>query len=535
MKMLLASVGWLGCAVSLCYADTPDTASRNNRYALIIGIGNYTKTTIPALKGVQYDMVSAKRMANSMAIPDQNIVYIRDSQATADTIKTELKQLNTKLQPGDRLFVYYSGHGTRWHDPSSPAGVCTEGLVTSEGDVLSNQEIGKLLEPVAKKTDKMLVFYDACFSGGVVGNPFKTRALTVNNVRFTPKFTTEAATPECFQPSNFKTRSLNTALQQQGGLPQNIVHIAASRPDEVSFDNGNEGGLATTAWRDCLMGEAKDLDGSGAITVDEITQCAQVKLNHNLANQPGILGQHMTIGGNKSFVPAWIKAAFIAPAEPVHAPATPSQAQATTPSGQMPSSDTSQPVTETPVTFSKPVSPAAILAEVHEQRDGAKPVNVSLPGKVMHIGKDKLALSITPGQNGYLYIALAGSDQKSLYLLYPNKLDSHNAVKAGQTITLPRKEWQIEAAGPTGKDTLLIMVTDSPRDLSRLKAEPAGPFMQTLLDESGRSQLQQVLVTSANNAQSDCRAQGGTLRNLVVAKQCSDAFGSALISIDEVK
>lgn len=59
--------------------------------------------------------------------------------------------------------------------------------------------------------------------------------------------------------------------------------------------------------------------------------------------------------------------------------------------------------------------------------------------------------------------------------------------------------------------------------------------MQTLLDESGRSQLQQVLVTSANNAQSDCRAQGGTLRNLVVAKQCSDAFGSALISIDEVK
>ncbi|MCW3480583.1 caspase family protein [Neisseriaceae bacterium JH1-16] len=488
-------------------SDEPTTV--NNRYAMIIGVGQYSNSSIPSLKGVQYDMVSAKQMANSMGIPDENISYLRDEQATAEHIKQAIQQMNQRLRNGDRLFVYYSGHGTRWHESSSAEGTCTEGLVASDGDVLSNREMGRLLEPLAKKTDKMMVFYDACFSGGVAATPMKTRALTINNTVLTPKFTAEGAPSSCFSPSNFKTRSLSNALKEQGGLPQNIVHIAASKPDEVSFDNAQLGGLATTAWRDCLQGEAKDLDGSGAITVDEITQCAQAKLDSHLANQPGVLGQHMTVGGNKQFVPAWIKSAFVT--QPVNAPIA-----------QAPAPTSSQ---------VRQANPAEILEQIHAQRDGGRVLKAELKSEQLKIGRDTLALSITAPQDGYLYIALAGSDNKSLYLLYPNKLDVNNVIKAGQTVQLPRKEWQVDAGGPAGRDSLLVMVTDSPRQLNQLKAESAGPFMQTLLDNQGRSLLQQVLATSANTRNAECTA---TLRNLQVSKRCSDAFASALLQLQEV-
>ncbi|MDN0075107.1 caspase family protein [Crenobacter sp. SG2303] len=496
------------CSTAVFAADAPATS--NSRYALIIGVGHYSKSSIPSLQGVQHDMVSARQMANSMGIPDDNIRYLRDDEATSEHIKQAIQQLNQRLHNGDRLFVYYSGHGTRWHEPTNPDGICTEGLVASDGNVLSNREIGKLLEPLAKKTDKMMVFYDACFSGGVVATPMKTRALTFNNMVLTPKFTSATAPTLCFDPSNFKTRSLNSVLKDQGGLPQNIVHIAASKSDEVSFDNSQSGGLATTAWRDCLQGEAKDLDGSGAITVDEITQCAQAKLDNNLANQPGVLGQHMTIGGNKQFVPAWIKSAFVAPSD-----STPTHGE---------TEANSRPLRQ--------ASPADILEQIHAQRDGGRELKVELKASQLKIGQDKLAMSITSPQDGYLYIALAGSDSKSLYLLYPNRLDSDNAIKAGQTVQLPRKAWQIDAGGPVGRDSLLVMVTDSPRQLKQLKAEAVGPFMQTLLDMQGRSLLQQVLATSDNGRNGECSA---TLRNLQVSKRCSDAFASSLLNLQEVE
>lgn len=518
MKKSLLSVALAALCISSIALATDEPATANNRYALIIGIGHYSNAAIPSLKGVQHDMGSAHQMAVSMGIPDENISYLRDEQATAEHIRQAIAQLNQRLHSGDRLFVYYSGHGTRWHESSSAEGMCTEGLVATDGDVLSNREMGKLLEPLARKTDKMMVFYDSCFSGGVVANPMKTRALTINNTLYTPKFTSATAPGSCFSPSNFKTRSLSTALKEQGGLPQNIVHIAASKPDEVSFDNAQRGGLATTAWRDCLQGDARDLDGSGAITVDEITRCAQAKLDENLANQPGVLGQHMTVGGNKEFVPAWIKSAFVTPA-PVPAPTATAAVQNNTPLAA-------------PQVVHQ-ASPAEILEQIHAQRDGSRELQVKTVREQLKIGRDKLELNVTSPQDGYLYIALAGSDGKSLYLLYPNKLDGDNRIKAGQTVQLPRKTWQVDAGGPVGRDSLLVMVTDSPRQLKQLKTEAAGPFVQTLLDRQGRSLLQQVMASSANTGMAEC-SSAVPLRNLQVSKRCSDAFASSLLQLQEV-
>ena len=97
---------------------------------------------------------------------------------------------------------------------------------------------------------------------------------------------------------------------------------------------------------------------------------------------------------------------------------------------------------------------------------------------------------------------------------------------------LPRKGWRITAAGPKGFDTVLVMVSDSPRDLSTLAGQAMGPFVKTFLTPQGHSQLQTLLGNSANADQLVCQ-QGGSMRNLNVERECSDNFASALIQIEE--
>ena len=180
------------------------------------------------------------------------------------------------------------------------------------------------------------------------------------------------------------------------------------------------------------------------------------------------------------------------------------------------------------------VKPSALLAQIHAQRNASRQLTATANPKVMRILQDPLHLRIQSPKAGYLYVALAGSDQKSLYLLYPNKLDGNNRIEANQTIELPKTGWKITAAGPKGMDTVLVMVTDSPRDLSQLDGENVGPFVKTLLTTDGKSKLQWLLANSENQDQKACQ-MGGNKRNLQVSEACSDGFASALVEIQEVE
>lgn len=499
-----------------------------SRHALIIGVGEYKVSGVMPLKGVAFDVQSAKQMAMAMSIPEDNITYLRDQQATAEQIRRAIQDLNTRVRSGDRVFVYYSGHGARWVDPKGSPDHCTEGLLSTDGQAITNTEVGDLLSPIASKTDKLMVFYDACHSGGIANQPLRTRAMTGALSALTPKFAGGLSSEACAVPSNMKTRSLSNALGAKGILPGNIVSIAASRPDEVSFDDARSGGLATVAWRDCMLGKAKDLDQSGSVNVEEITRCAQDTLNQKLTQFPDILGQNMTIGGNKAFIPTFQVAGLTTTQD--MAPSTPPQAVAASVESSL-SANALAPSLPTPST--QAVQPAELLAQIHAQRDASRPLEVSANPSVMRIQQDPLRLKIQSPRSGYLYIALAGSDQNSLYLLFPNNLDGNNAVQANQTIELPRANWRVTAGGPKGVNTVLVMVSDSPRDVSQLAGQKVGPFVKPLLSQTGKSQLNTLLGLSENSDQTVCQ-QGGRKRNLNVEQDCSDGFASALIRVEEV-
>ena len=509
--------------------------ARSNRHALIIGISRYADAATPPLPGARIDKESATQMARAMQVPASNIQYLQDDQATGDNIRNALRELTNKVQDGDRVFIHFSGHGTRYNDPA--AGGCVEALLAYDGGqsgTLTNREVASLLKPMTNKTDKLFVMYDACHSGGVVQAASSVRTRGFSNINdvgvLRPKFA--SISDACGRPVNVKTRNLVVEAQSTGALPQDIIHVSASRDNEISFDDELKGGLATQYMRDCMLRDAKDLDRSGAISMEEIRICAQEKINKRMANDTNYKPHNLVLNGNADFVPAWFSQISAAPvvSVPVAAPAAVLAAPVASVVASAPAAPVAV-VAATPAPVPPPLTGEQALRQMFDQRDAKRNVQVSLGQASLRIGKDALDLTVQSDRDGYVYIALAGSDNQAVYMLFPNALDSNNQIKAGQKLVLPRPHWRVTAGGPVGTDHVMVMVSDAPRDLSALAANKAGPFVSSLNDAQGRAQLGALLSSARLADTTQCQSAATRVQN----SACSDAYGAAMVAVEEVK
>ena len=503
--------------------------ARVNRHALIIGISRYLDANTPPLPGARIDRASATQMATAMQVPASNIAYLQDEQATGANIRKALKDLGDKVQNGDRVFIHYSGHGTRYNDPAS--GGCVEALLAYEGGQsgnITNREMTSLLQTITGKTDKLFVMYDACHSGGLVNIPPAVRTRGLANINdeglLRPKFS--SISEECGRPVNVKTRNLMIELNDKGALPQDVIHISASRDNEISFDDEQKGGLATQFVRDCMIRDAVDLDKSGAISMEEIRQCAQTKINQRMQNDANYKAHNLVLSGNVGFVPAWFSQAQLQTQVVTTPVAVPVVAIAPVP----PAAVAAIPVVSAPITVA-PLTGEQALRQMFDQRDAKRKVTVRLAKTQLKIARDTLEMSVQSDKPGYVYVALAGSDNQSVYMLFPNDLDQNNKIEAGQTLQLPRANWRVKAGGPAGNNNLLVFVADGPRDLSQLGAGKVGPFSSSLNDAEGRAKLGALMGTSRLVTGQACDSASNRKNN----PRCSDAFGAAMVSVEEVK
>lgn len=288
--------------LTLLTAWTAQAQTPALRSALVIALSQYDPSVgASTLAGVPHDVESARRIAMAMGIPDQHIRTVRDREATKENILLEIKKLGERTREGGRSFIYFSGHGTRFWDPSVNG--CVEGLLSFDGQAITNEELARATQKVTAEADKVITMIDACHSGGVTSSQPSARSLGA--APFSPKFTLKANTAAdlCSQPSNLKTRSLLNESTRLGALQENVVQITSSRPDEVSFDEPGKGGLATQGIRDCLLGKAVDVDGSGAVSLAEIQQCAQAFVNQRLQGFQDLAPHHVSVSGNRNLIP----------------------------------------------------------------------------------------------------------------------------------------------------------------------------------------------------------------------------------------
>ena len=644
------------------------------RYALIIGIGQYSPDSgASVLPGIPKDMENVRKIARAMQIEERNIVELRDAQATRKNIVQALEKLRQQVQNGDQVLIYFSGHGTRL----SAAGRCSEGLITytpgayTVADLLSEEDLARYTQPISQKADKLITLFDSCFSGGVLAA--RTRSLA-QDLGIRPRFSPAAG--ECSVPVNDRnTRSFAPVMTRLGAAQENFVQIAAANYNEVSWDFPTIGGLATHSLTQCLLGDASDLNRSGAVSLDEVRQCAQAKVDaamkpfastgrapstiqvrgaRNLIvvptqpqaalapPPPPAPPRPAAATGSPSTAPkptpmpavaqttvpaaqapapvqmaqapmpapaiqtpapaplAQIPAPMVPPSAPPSAPPTaqlpapvqvaqatavvappaavvappaaveappvspspavptvirPAPAQAPAPvaapapstvaAGEYRAESTTQPITSPtppptlpavvaaahavaatgaaaaaadapsaatpapliaqaivrpmPSALPEPEKPAeqllasaATLQDIYAMRNGRLKLEVSAPEQLT-IDKDPLQFSVRSNTAGYLYAVMLGSDGRSFYLLFPNKLDGDNRIKANTTYRFPRPGWAVKAGGPEGVNHLLFVVSQSPRDprvfVPTDSGDGGGPFTFAVTDLIARQRL----------------------------------------------
>ena len=512
----------LACSIA---ASSSFASADERHHALIIGVGQYSKGSgAKPLLGVAKDMDTSRRMALAMGVPEQQIIELRDTNATKQNILAALDRLKQKVGAGEKVFIYFSGHGTSYSTKNG----CEQGFIPytqgryTQDDLISEAEIAGYTSKISQVADKAVVMVDACFSGGVVAS--RTRSISqAANVR--AKFVAPANDKCDVAVNQTVTRSFAPAMQRFGVPQENFVQISAANYNEVSWDNEQLGGLATHSIGQCLLGEAKDINSSGAITLEEIRLCAQVKLNTLMAphKAAGMLPSTIQMRGTRNLIvvqdlpkpvvlaavnlpvsstapssvaPAKPPAAVVPPTPVLSSPVTPVITQATPvpppvaqPSAPALTPPVAQVPAETPV--EQLAASAATLEDIYAQRNGRLKVEVTAP-KSLVIGKDPFAFSVRSNTNGYLYAVMLGSDGKSFYLLYPNKLDQDNQIKANVTYKFPKPGWSIKAAGPEGTNRVLFVVSQSPRDpkiFALDEVSGGGPFAFSLAEMTARKRL----------------------------------------------
>ena len=155
----------------ISYTQIPTTTSQN--YALVIGISKYQN--IISLKYADDDAyLFSKYLIDEEICKRNNISLLVDSNATKGNIYKELYKIKDKIKSGDKVFIYFAGHGDVENDIESGFLLpynCESTNYAATGIDISLLE--RYVNSFINKECKVVLITDACrsgsLSGGIIG------------------------------------------------------------------------------------------------------------------------------------------------------------------------------------------------------------------------------------------------------------------------------------------------------------------------------------------------------------------------------
>lgn len=164
------------------------------------------------------------------------------------------------------------------------------------------------------------------------------------------------------------------------------------------------------------------------------------------------------------------------------------------------------------------------LQDLVARADPSIQVSASVEQATLVIDKDALRFRVRASEAGHLYVYFTGTDKRHFHLLFPNRLDGANRIEPGAELRLPRKGWEITAAGPPGTNHLVVLVSREKRDLSRAGLRITNALIPEFdLAESERLWRQRTPDANPFAGEPQC-----------TVSSCSGAYGATMLTIDEV-
>jgi len=148
----------------------PALAQEQNKYALLIGIDEYTSSSL-IKKELNFAAADAKSMEESLTKRGWKAKPLLNAEASRRRIIRELHLLSLKAGPSDKVLIYFAGHGVRdGRGKGTTYWVTTDASV--ENLVADGIRLNHILEYVNEigAQEKMLIL-DHCYSGDFESAP----------------------------------------------------------------------------------------------------------------------------------------------------------------------------------------------------------------------------------------------------------------------------------------------------------------------------------------------------------------------------
>jgi uncharacterized caspase-like protein len=226
-----------------------------NRWAVVIGIGEYENKRIPKLRFAVSDAEAMYRFLTTHGgYPRDNVLLLTDTSATKPTLVNVKRALGDFLarQAGreDMVLIYFAGHGAPEVDMgSAEADGLSKYLVPRDADpdslyttALPMEELQRIFARIS--SERIVMLLDTCYSGTAGGRTFARQQV--------------------------RAMGLNDHFLERLARSQGRVIITASGPNEVALELPALGhGVFTYYVLEGLRGQA-DRNRDRLVTVSEL-------------------------------------------------------------------------------------------------------------------------------------------------------------------------------------------------------------------------------------------------------------------------
>jgi hypothetical protein len=269
------------CAVAaVCHAE--------ERWALLVGIDQYSDDIITPLKGAVHDTMALRdALINYAAFPPDNIFCLTSSDQAnlpdLGNIVVKLEYIVSKMNPGDVFIFFFAGHGVSIQYEGEPRSY----LLTYETDIRSDlllmkkglwveEELIGCLEKI--DSGKIILILDACRNDPSSGRGDEDNVMTDQFER-------------AFRVSRKQTH--HDKQEYHGDIDLHATIYACKTGERAYEYPGKERGFFSIAFEEALSGKA-DRDRDRKVTLHEVESYLRGRVSD-------LIGQ--TLGGGRKQTP----------------------------------------------------------------------------------------------------------------------------------------------------------------------------------------------------------------------------------------
>lgn len=471
---------YFGIALLSILFGTPALSSAATDHVLIMAISDYPNKPLP---GVKFDADNALKLAKKLGYDTSNATVYRDRQLTAVGMREALSSLTNKVNPGDRVFVYYSGHGYS----QAKNGQCVQSLVSQDVALIDTAELAAMMDRIKTKTSDGLLILDACHAGGnrdiaVSRSADRGAGKGALEGGVTSKVWTPKSGEQCANPVNKLAKSWqeNSATVARGmaNPENNFTMVAAANEREEALDDAYQGGLATLGLLECADKGVADTDGSKTTSVRELVACAQ-----------GYVGKRVPEINQRSglnYTPHTLEIA-----------------------GNAEKTLAVRAVASSAGRKDKASQVIASFKSLVANSNGNYAFDLSASATEVSLGSD-VQLTLKSGQPAYAYLLYVGSDRKDIKQLFPPEGQLRRIDAGSKTLTLGIEK-------PVGDNVFLAIVSQTPIDMAAILNGGSAEISQQTLQSIGCTS-QKLRNASYKDEGSGCGTRNAAMKGDVLGE-----------------